>query len=217
MSLDGFKIFLSNIPYDCTTEKLKDVMKQYEGFIDVKIYTDNNDKSRGNGIAIFDTKDNGFKLLEINDLEINGRNLRFYKYINNNVNNKRNNTIFLKDIPNDTDVDDLREKMENKYGSINKCVIYKNKADKMCGLIEIKEYNKFKEALDDGIIDLNGNECVMREYVTGNKKSFNVNKNDYINKNTRRSIYLAGFNAGRKFGFNECILLKKSENITEDP
>ncbi len=206
---EGFKIFVSNVPYDCEASDLTDLLSKYDGFQEVKMNTDSTGKARGNGIAVFDTRDNAFKLLDVKE-EINGRSLKFFKFINKRV--PANNTLYVDNLPDGMQSDELKETLEKTYGSIGRCYVNKSKTGKTSATVDVKDSDSFKQALDDKILTYNDTDIYMKRYVSRN---VNVKIPSNLDKISRKNAYISGFNAGRKYGFNESQKRYSRENSQE--
>lgn len=205
---EGFKIFVSNIPYDCSVSELTNLLNKYSGFKEITLNIDSTGKPRGNGIALFDSRDNGFKLLEVKNLEVNGRILKFFKFINKKI--FQNNILYVDNLPDGTQSVDLKETLEKNYGLIGRCFVNKSKSGKTSATVDIKDDSKFKQALDDKTLSYNDTDIHIKKYIN---KNVNIKIPSNLDKTSRRNAFISGFHVGRKYGFNECHKMqnKKTE------
>ena len=77
-----YKIFVGNVPFDCTTLEFINCFKYLEGYVTCDIIKRYNSKiSRGFGFIILTSKDQANKLLNEKNFKLKDRTLRFNKYI----------------------------------------------------------------------------------------------------------------------------------------
>ncbi len=92
MELQLCKIFVGNVPFQCSQLEFKECFEKIIGFVKAEIICKSNTSiSRGFGFVTFDTPENARKILGNNLIQCNGRTLRFTEYglndgIINNIN-----------------------------------------------------------------------------------------------------------------------------------
>ena len=75
------KIFVGNVPYQCTVDEFQNTFSKIDGFMDADIIIDKNtNMCKGFGFVRLNTIQNAEKLLKKTDLKINGRELRLTGY-----------------------------------------------------------------------------------------------------------------------------------------
>lgn len=205
------KIFVGNVPFNCTQDEFERSFNSVDGFIKGEIVTkQHSDVCRGFGFVTLDNIDNAEKLQNRNDLFINNRQLRFTEYTmskkQKSYENDKNKYIFVDGIPNNSDKEYL-EKVFNDYplGKHYVCTDIESGEQKSHGMIEILDNLKYKELLSMGSIeDTDGNllELCRWKSKSYKKKDKNVTKYD---------LYKA-FTAGRNLGIIEGHRLAKRQN-----
>jgi len=205
---DEFKLFIRNIPYDCTQEKLENTLQNCVGYKSCSINIDRSDNSRGNGIMIFDSAENGFVFLNENNIFIDDRRIKFMKYINKT----KSNMLYVTHIPNGTETETLRHTFEMLYGPIGKCYIkYNYTNDTTSAVVDVKNKDNYYQAINDKIVlyndDLHSNvELYVKRFI---ENRVNIKVPSDLDKITKHNVYIDGFNVGRKYGYNECLRQNK--------
>ena len=156
------KIFVGNVPYDCTQDEFFNCFKNIDGFINAELIFNNHTKlSRGFGFVTIKTELHGNNLKN-KIIFCKDRELRFTNY-QNNINtyscNSRNNYIYVNNIPEKKDREWLRNCF-SEYEPIGKYMILTNHQTgklKSCGVIEIINDNKYKNVLSKKYILCNNN------------------------------------------------------------
>lgn len=198
------KIFVGNVPFNCTEEEFKYTFKNLEGYVTAELISRSQSNStRGFGFVTFSNKKYVDEFLERKDKIILGeRILRFTKYYNYDdsnfmIKNLKKNNIFVYGIPNYFDNNKLKE-FFSSYGQvllgyINTDILTGKKIN--TGYIEFVDEDVYKKVLnlknfelDDGII------------LTVSKfKEKKTKTNNY----DIREIYKIAFNAGKKYAIIE--------------
>jgi RNA recognition motif-containing protein len=200
------KIFVGNVPYQCTKEEFQNCFKHLNGFITADIKRRHNSKlSRGFGFVIFDSQHNAKQLLSINDITLKDRTLRFSPYSFNDNDDIKQFKLFLPDIDEDMTNEDLTNLL-SKYGTITECII-NNKNNRTFGIICFDNYDSFINCLNDNIT-YNDRELIVKPY----KKVKFKNKQFFSNPIL---AYRKGLQAGKIIGFQEGFQegLKSRDNV----
>ena len=202
---EEFKLFIRNIPYTSTDAELHSALESVPGYVSSSINKDSNTgDSRGNGIIVLDSRENGFALLNNNNIVIGDRRVKFLKFINKN----KQNTLFVTGLEKGTSSQDLRKTFEENYGDVGRCYVkYNHNSDRTFATVDIKNSKDFNDALNDVGITHDGTDLQMKRFI--DKKS-NIRVPKDLNKINKSNIYVAGFNAGRKYGYNECLAHNRS-------
>lgn len=205
------KVFVGNVPFDCSDQEFKDAFKSVEGCIAAElIQRSQSNNTRGFGFITFSNS-----LLAMNFLDkkeqiiIKDRILRFTKYHDSNdsdfiTNNLKKNNIFVYNIPKYFDNDKLINLFSNYgqilIGYINKDINTKRKTN--TGIIEYANTESYNKVLDMKYISLDDGSILT---VSKYKEDYPSSKSpDYDIK----EIYKIAFNAGRKAGILENKLNK---------
>lgn len=157
------KLFVGNVPYQCTKSEFKKCFENIKGFVDADIIVKHNSTtSRGFGFVTFDTTHNADSALKKNDVMFKDRILRLSKY---NVEIKKNvlkpTAIFLKNILENTTRDDIYNTF-SAFGKIDKCFINSDfKTGKLKNSAVVKLY-------DETIMDYMVNNMKTVELINGN-------------------------------------------------
>lgn len=139
--MNSCKIFVGNVPFQCTSKEFNDCFRFLDGFIRAEIiYKSKSEISRGFGFVLFDSTEHARQLIGKTDIICKDRVLRFTEYdinvsnddnkylendmnnvVNYNVNNDVNN-----DINNDIN-DNINNDVNNDVNNENSIFIGKNK------------------------------------------------------------------------------------------
>jgi hypothetical protein len=156
------KIFVGNVPYQCTVDEFQNTFNKIDGFMDADIIIDKNtNMCKGFGFVRLNTIQNAEKLLKKTDLKINGRELRLTGYTSTlrYSNDEKIGYIYVDNIPDNCD----RMYLKNIFTGYPIGVYYVNTdidtgIPKNNGIVEILNTEKYKELLSMGsITDKNGN------------------------------------------------------------
>jgi RNA recognition motif-containing protein len=183
---DNFKVFVGNIPFNCTEKKFIETFDKIDGFVKGDIIKDQYfDRCRGFGFVLLDSVENVEKIKKRDDIYIDNRQLRFTDYINSKKisYNTTHKYIYIDNIPEDVNREYLK-KVFNNY-EIGKYFIntdYETGGQKTTGMVEIKNYDKYIELLTKGfILDCNENKLYLQKWKYKNYKKRN-SYNDEHNK-----------------------------------
>lgn len=200
------KVFVGNVPFDCTDIEFKEAFKSIEGCINAElIQRSQSNNTRGFGFITFSSN-----LLASNFLEkkekiiLKERTLRFTKYYDSNdsdfiTNNLKKNNIFVSNIPkyfdNDRFINLFSQFGPILIGYINKDLNSKKKTN--TGIIEFSNNESCNKALDLKFISLDdGNILNVTRYK---EESPSSKSPDY----DMTEIYKIAFTAGKKAGMLE--------------
>lgn len=191
------KIFVGNVPFQCTKDEFMKCFETMEGFVDADIIRRFRSKlSRGFGFVVFDNEDSAKKLLESEPIKLRDRELRFsvYSVEKNNKFSKPDHQVFIKDLEEGETSDDLREKL-NCYNDIISCIV-SSRNGKTYGVVGFKTQESYQDLLDRcSRSDVELNVTPYRRKVTHSRRI-----------NDPQSAYREGFRAGHTIGFKEGML-----------
>jgi len=150
------KIFVGNVPYQCTQEEFEKCFTDVEGYVKAEIITlYKSNTSRGFGFVTLNSLENAEKLKLRNDITFKGRILRFTTYQSESHNKPTienvNNYLYVENIPSNQTIN--KKWLMNifkDYGPIGKCYIIMNKDTgeyENCGVVEITDDDKYKNLL----------------------------------------------------------------------
>ena len=203
------KIFVGNVPFDCTLDDFTNCFVKIDGFIKGDIITKHNmEQSRGFGFVTIDTRENANKLLKNNSLSLKGRFLRFTDYVTNdgspirtvspktNSENKQPKYIvinFYRELD-DKEKDDVKNTIEKYIFEL--CLIERKNTGKFFRVCDRKTgklkntfmMEFFKESDVDKI--LKNKKVVVDDYVF----IFDSYQRLYIKKHEKKLGNLHGFN-----------------------
>jgi nucleolin len=156
------KIFVGNVPYNCTQDEFYKCFKSIDGFINAELIVNNYTKiSRGFGFVTIDSQKNANNLKN-KIIVFKERELRFTNYQSKttiNSYNSKNNYIYITNIPEKKNREWLRKCFSN-YEPIGKYMILTNHQtgiSKTCGVIEIINDDNYKQILSKKYIVCNDN------------------------------------------------------------
>jgi RNA recognition motif-containing protein len=203
----GSKVFVGNVPYQCTRDEFKECFLQLDGFIMADIIRRHKSKlSRGFGFVVFDTENNAKKLLDVGEINLKNRTLRFSEYeksVNQEQPQDKSYQIFVKDLDDDVTHEKLRRILENDSFDIVSCfVTLKN--DKMFGIVNLDNYETYAKILKNPPV-INGKKMNLTPYKNYQKKNPH-----FVNV---KVAYQEGFRSGQSVGFQQGLEHKK--NITD--
>lgn len=180
MSKKTFKIFVGNVPYECSDNEFENCFKDIEGFVKGEIIREHKTNfSRGFGFVTLKTRQDAINLSKRNDIEFKNRVLRFTTYQNETqkeIKSDELSYLLISDIPTDKLNDDCSNwlrKLFRNYEPIGKCFLRTNHDDGSylnSAIIEILNENYFsdlvekKEIIIDGF-EFNINKYRMRNYI----------------------------------------------------
>ncbi len=199
INTNSAKIFVGNVPFNCSNEEFFDAFQYLDGFINAELISRNQTgNTRGFGFVTF--KDNYIanNFLESKEkIIIKDRVLRFTKYHNNSddfiITNLKKNNIFVSNIPTYFTNEKLKE-VFSKYGTILLGYINTdiNTGKKInTGIIEFENEDSYIKVLSQkNILIENGKYLHVHKYRENIKSKANYNI---------REIYKIAFNAGKKY------------------
>ncbi len=198
------KIFVGNVPFDCTNEEFKEIFKNVEGCTLAELVNRNsNSNTRGFGFLTFINSDYASNFLELkNKIILKDRILRFTKYYDTNggdfiTKNLKNKNILVNNIPKHFDNNKLKE-FFSSYGNISLCYINKDINTKKkinTAVVEFLDDDSYQKVLSMKNFTLNDGTVINVKKYQEEKQEDKTN-NDYDIK----EIYKIAFNAGRKYG-----------------
>jgi nucleolin len=200
------KVFVGNVPFDCTDYEFKEIFKSIEGCINAElIQRSQSNNTRGFGFITFSSN-----LLAANFLDkkekilLKERTLRFTKYHDSNdsdfiINNLKKNNIFVSNIPKYFDNEHFIN-VFSKFGQILIGYLNKDlnsKKNTNTGIIEFANNESCNKVLDLKFISLdNGNILNVSRYKEDSPSSKSPDYN-------MTEIYKIAFTAGKKAGILE--------------
>ena len=200
------KVFVGNVPFDCSDQEFKDAFKMIDGCISAElIQRTQSNNTRGFGFITFSNNIQAINFLDKKEkIQIKERVLRFTKYHDSNdsdfiTNNLKKNNIFVSNIPKDFENAEFIN-LFSKYGKILIGYINKNFSTQRktnTGIIEYENIDSYNKVLDMKFIPLeDGNILNVSKYKEDSPSSKSP---DYDIK----EIYKIAFTAGKKAGIIE--------------
>ena len=194
------KIFVGNVPFNCTDEEFKETFKYLDGYVTAELISRSQSNStRGFGFVTFLNKNYVDEFLERKDkIILRDRILRFTKYYNYDdsefmIKNLKKNNIYVTGIPNYFDNNKLKEFFSNYgkvlLGYINTDILTGKKVG--TGYIEFVDDESYKKVINLKKIHLNDGNTI-------NIYKFKENKTKTNNYDIRE-IYKIAFNAGKNY------------------
>jgi len=167
-----YKLFVGNIPFDCSLDDFRNVFKKKKGYVAADLI--NNSNSRCFGFVVLKNKESMEELLNKNDVFIKDRKLRLTRY--DNKTKEMNNYIKLSDIHESIKIDDIRREF-SKYSDIGKCFVEMDRITgeyKDTGIIEILDSDMYIKLLNMEVILVNDIPIDMSKYdkTAKNKREY---------------------------------------------
>jgi nucleolin len=199
------RVFVGNVPFQCTTEEFVECFNDTPGFVNASVVKRfNSDMSRGFGYITLDTTENLENLLSRETLEFKDRTLRLSRYNRDTRRTvQKNNLVFVRNIPEETNEEDVSTLFNNNYGNVVKCSInVDRKTGKQLGscIVEFSDRDSCTKALSEKELDFNGSVLNVYRFRDNSKNNNQYNKNP-----ATRAAYKAGFRAGRTLGYQEGV------------
>jgi RNA recognition motif-containing protein len=181
---EGYKIFVGNIPYNCTQDEFDVCFIDVRGFIKaeiIKMYK--TQMSRGFGFVTVKTLNDVELLKKRDDIIFKGRTLRFTSYQDGTykpTSDNFTNYVLVDGIPEGKNREWLKEKFF-KYEPIGRCFISMNQDTgdmKTYGVIEVLDDNKYKYIISKKWHNIEGKFIETSRYKYENTKN-NGSKHEY--------------------------------------
>lgn len=198
-----FKVFVGNVPFECTQKEFEECFKDIDGYIRADIVNRfNSDQSRGFGFVTLTSKDNADKLMKRNDITFKDRILRFTEYAMTEKKfiNETNSYIQLDDLSEDITRDDLLNYFY-QFSEIGKCFIWCDRVTgdtTSSGIVEVLDKLMYETLLETGSVKIKNHNIQLSKY-----------RKTQIKRKIKRSVktdlfkaFAAGRNIGLLEGFN---------------
>ena len=191
------KVFVGNVPFQCTNDEFKNCLKNIQGFVDAEIINrHNSDYNRGFGFVTLRTPDDAQKILTLNNIVFKNRILRFADY---NLNDKdilkqqnKKNYLFVRGISKDIKRSELVS-IFTDFCEIGGCFIMTNKKtgeQNGNAIVEITNFNVYESLLNQKQI-ITPNKLILEVSKWKNKLKpiqYHNDKNQFINNNYNNVI-----------------------------
>ena len=189
-----YKIFVGNVPYQCTKEEFEECFKHFKGYVTSEVIGSKNspsDVSKGFGYVIFKNYENAHNIMQ-KKIILKNRVLRLTKYDEEQRYKSDTNQVFINGLPNGITKSKLVDIL-SACGKIKECNIYRNGL-KLNGIVTFSSEEGYMAAVKN---DIYLGEETINILPFKRKRNFKpfVRDDD--------SLYQAGYNAGRIVGFQE--------------
>ncbi len=186
------KIFVGNVPFDCTNIEFRDCFKNINGYVTADLIS-----MRGFGFVVLENKMQRDLILNNNNFFIKNRKLRLSPYDNQTKDStEKSSYIKLENISSNISRDDITNEFSN-FCRVGKCFIDTNRVtgEKLStGLVEIFDVEVLHHLLSLGSILMPDKSEILLKPFSNNqnlhKKKLSISKEEYF------QIYNAGRNAG---------------------
>ena len=187
------KIFVGNVPFDCTNNDFRECFKNVNGYVTADLIN-----MRGFGFVVLQNVLNRDSLLSNNNFFIKNRKLRLSLYDNQTkMKVEKSAYIIIEHISPNITRDDIYNEFKN-FCEVGKCFIDTNRisGEKMStGVVEIFDAEVLHQLLTLGTLLMHDkSEIILKPFNKLNK--INKNNNNKISKDDYYEIYNAGRNAG---------------------
>ncbi len=185
------KIFVGNVPFQCSRNEFQECFKHFDGYVTADIITRYRSKiSRGFGFVVFKTREQANNLLAHKDIRLKDRVLRFSQYNfsgkTRDRDEEREYKVMVTGLDSGTNEDDLYDYM-NIFGEILSCCVDFDD-NKLVGTVVFKDAKSYYNALNS-------------QETTLIIKPATPNTNKY--QTDPKLAYQEGFLAGHLTGFQE--------------
>ena len=233
---DVNKVFVGNVPYQCTREEFQDCFKDMEGFINADIIRRYKSKlTRGFGFVVFETKEQAATIMQNDTIELKDRILRFSEYSFDKTDQNKEGKVFqvfVNNLKTGTTEKQFNEVLSH-YGNILSSIVT-SKNDKTFCVATFELLENYKNALY-GSLTINDATVEIMPYIDNHKKYQKFNKyksqrkfsdnfsqssqNNHFSNCLPRDVYREGFKAGHIVGFEQGLaqgLAQGSEKNLEE-
>jgi RNA recognition motif-containing protein len=187
------KIFVGNVPFDCTNQEFRDCFKNIDGYICADLIS-----MRGFGFVQVSTNLQRNSVLASNNFFLKNRKLRLSPYENNTKEKiEKSSYIKLENISPNITRDDIVNEFSNLC-DIGKCFIDMNRETGehlSTGLVEVFDAEVLHQLLSLGNMIMKDNSELILKPFSAQIKKRKTNLNQ-LTKDKYYEIYNAGRNAG---------------------
>ena len=190
------KVFVGNIPFNCTTEQFQNCFNQLEGYVTADVIRRfNSHLSRGFGFVVFSTPEQAQALLNSsNPVELDDRPFRYSEY-RDNSDRSRVFKIFVDNLESGTTDEDLKDAfVSENEGNVLSTFVNCN-GNKTTGVVMVDTHELFKGFLDNPPL-LDGVPLNVKPFRRQNRSK----DPRTIHKNGYQAGYVVGFQAGLQKG-----------------
>ena len=227
------KVFVGNVPYQCTREEFQDCFKDMEGFINADIIRRYKSKlTRGFGFVVFETKEQSATIMKNDTIELKDRFLRFSEYSFDKTEQTKEGKVyqvFVNNLKAETTEKQFNEALSH-YGNLSSSIVT-SKNDKTFGVATFELLENYKNALYE-TVTINDTIVELVPYIDNHKKyqkfnkyksqrkfSDNFNKfnsqNNHFSNCLPRDVYREGFKAGHIVGFEEGLAQGLAQSLIQ--
>lgn len=193
------KIFVGNVPFNCTKEEFIECFKNMAGFVTADIIMDKSTNlTRGFGFVEFIGEDHALKLLNTTNMKLGNRQLRFQRYSSDNSQPKiKIYHVQITNIPQVIKPDELKRFLQ----TIDKGITYKfnfENNEVVC-ILSISNYITYQKLLSDNW-QINGQRLTIEPF----KRSISPKNKTYDDG------FKAGQLVGYQLGFNQALQMRNN-------
>lgn len=210
------KIFVGNVPYQCTDDEFKECFKNIKGYVNAEILI-----SRGFGFVTLETEEDAVTLLSRNDIIFKDRVLRFTRYnpkASKKSQKQEKNCLFVKNIPTNMNREQLKALFINNGINVGACFINTNiKTGKSYGnaIVEIKDKNIFENLLEEKFIDFDTHIFKVSRWINSDDEVPLLRK---VSKHgLTDNLCAIAFNTGVEIGRLEGLKIAKLSSKKNEP
>lgn len=211
------KVFVGNVPFQCTEEQFKDCFKDQEGYVDSKIIKRvGSNLSRGFGYIEFSTEDQANHFIEnCGNIQLKERDLRFSIFHHKNIISKDNfNTdlkmshykIFVDDLSEDTSKEDIQDAF-SEFKDIVSCFVNTSKktdSSKKTGVVIFSSLESCKKALEDPpLLTSSGEQLTVKPFKLFNNLTTTITDVRKSHREGYKAGYIVGFQKGLIKGLSQ--------------
>ncbi len=216
------KIFVGNVPFHCTRDEFQECFKHLEGFETADIIRRYKSKlSRGFGFVVFKDDNQAKTLLDIDNIMLKDRVLRFSPYEpDDNTSPKKTEEIkevhtvqlskpvqsvqiskpkisyqlYISNLDDSTTYDELKKRIIESGVKVSTCFV-NTKNNKTTGIVSVESLEAYTKLLENPLF-LNNKPLIIKPY----RKNKNTTNTKHANVGV---AYREGFKAGHIIGFQQ--------------
>jgi|SaaInlStandDraft_4_1057021.scaffolds.fasta_scaffold03619_2 RNA recognition motif-containing protein len=204
---DQFKVFVGNVPFECTDKDFINPFKDMDGFVDAKVirHPKSLTSTRGFGFVCFEKQEHIDNLLK-NTIKINDREVRISNYEKQKPHpvyakkyfSEYPNKLFVQNIPPNITHEKFEEYF-SEYGAVSRCYLITDRDSgihKGKGVVHYMDMESYNKVMNEKH-EMNGKELKIQNY----RQPINGNGNSNGKENKVALAFSNGYQQGFKAGY----------------
>lgn len=170
--MSNFKLFMKNISYSCTEDKLKEELNKLPGYLSAVLLRS------GFGYIVFDTRENAEQVMKNQKIYIDGRKVIFQYYKNKLY------SVFVKGLDVNISLELFKQEVETNFKSLASSFVRTNSYGGKYGILNFKEKEDYYKLLSAGELKIGEQKYqVFNLNRKHNRQKYKNNDDDNISNN----------------------------------